>query len=194
MSPPPTLRAGEQASVGEQPYVAGLPDGITVENHREPHARQRYVWVRRGLLCCVAVLPLLALLNVFGQHPATSSTSGPVASLSVTAPTRLRSGLIFQVKAKVDAHRDIKQLQLDFDEGWWESMSVNSIVPEPEQATSAHGQVQLAYGKLEAGESLVARIYFQVNPTNVGKRREDVILADGETPLLTVHRSLTIFP
>jgi hypothetical protein len=165
-----------------------------LENHRELHGRQRYVWIRRGLLCCIAVLPLLALLNVFGQHPATSSASGPVASLSVTAPTRLRSGLIFQVKVKVEARRDIKQLQLDFDEGWWESMSVNSIVPEPEQEASKDGRVQLTYGKLEAGESLVSRIYFQVNPTNVGKRRENVILADGETPLLAVHRSLTIFP
>ena len=117
-----------------------------------------------------------------------------MASLSVTAPTRLRSGLIFQVKVKVEARRDIKQLQLDFDEGWWESMSVNSIVPEPEQEASKDGRVQLTYGKLGAGASLVSRIYFQVNPTNVGKRRENVILADGETPLLAVHRSLTIFP
>lgn len=177
-----------------QPPVVGPPDGITLENHRELHGRQRYVWVRRALLGAIAVLPLLALLNVFGQHPATSSASGPVASLSVTAPTRLRSGLIFQVKVKVDAHRDIKQLQLDFDEGWWESMSVNSIAPEPEQEASKHGHVQLTYGELQAGESLVSRLYFQVNPTNVGKRREDVILADGETPLLTVRRSLTIFP
>ena len=73
-------------------------------------------------------------------------------------------------------------------------MSVNSIVPEPEQETSKEGQVQLTYGKLPAGQSLVARIYVQVNPTNVGKRHENVTLADGETPLLTVHRSLTIFP
>lgn len=165
-----------------------------MENHGELRGRQRLVWVRRGLLCCTAALPLLALLNVFGQHPATSSATGPVASLSVTAPTRLRSGLIFQVKVRVVARRDIKQLQLDFDEGWWESMSVNSIAPEPEEESSKHGHVQLTYGKLEAGESLVSRIYFQVNPTNVGKRSEDVTLADGETPLLTVHRSLTVFP
>jgi hypothetical protein len=174
--------------------MAGLPDGITLENHRDLRGRQRYVWIRRGLLLTIAVLPLLALLDVFGQRPATSSASGPAASLSVTAPTRLRSGLVFQVEVKVDAHRDIKQLQLGFDEGWWESMSVNSIVPEPEQETSKQGKIQLTYGKLGAGESLTARLYFQVNPTNVGKRRENVTLADGETPLLTVHRSLTIFP
>ncbi len=174
--------------------MAEIPDGITFESHRDLRGRGRYVWLRRGMLCAIAVLPVLALLNVFGQHPATSSASGPAAALSVTAPSRLRSGLIFQVKVKVDARRDIKQLQLDFDEGWWESMSVNSIAPEPEQETSKDGRVQLTYGDLPAGESLVCRVYFQVNPTNVGERREDVTLADGETPLLTVHRSLTIFP
>jgi hypothetical protein len=174
--------------------VAGFPDGITLENHRDLHGRERYVWVRRGLLGCIAALPLLALLNVFGQHPATSSASSPAATLSVTSPTRLRSGLIFQVKLKVYARRDIKQLQLDFDEGWWESMSVNSIAPEPEEETSKHGHIQLTYGKLRAGESFVSRLYFQVNPTNVGNRSESVILADGETPLLRINRSLTIFP
>jgi hypothetical protein len=54
--------------------------------------------------------------------------------------------------------------------------------------------VVLSYGKLEPGESLTSWIYFQVNPTNVGKRRENVELDDGETPLLNIHRSLTIFP
>jgi hypothetical protein len=142
----------------------------------------------------MAVLPLLALLDVFGQRPSTSSANGPAASLGVTAPSRLRSGLVFQVKVNVDAHRDIKKLQLDFDEGWWESMSVNSIVPEPEEELSKNGQIQLIYGNLQSGESLVSRIYFQVNPTNVGKRRENVTVADGETPLVSIHRSLTIFP
>lgn len=171
-----------------------LPDGVSAEGHRDLGGRERYVWVRRGLICCIAVLPILALLNVFGQHPSTSLAGSPAATLSVTAPTRLRGGLIFQVRAKVSARREIKRLRLEFSEGWWESMSVNATVPEPEEAASKHGRIQLAYGSLSAGESLVARIYFQVNPTNVGKRREDVTLADGETPLLTIHRSLTIFP
>jgi hypothetical protein len=174
--------------------MADFPDGLSLERHRELAGRAGYVWVRRALLSCLAGLPILALLNVFGQHPVTSYATAKAVSVSVTAPSRLRSGLIFQVKVKVDARRDIKQLQLDLDEGWWESMSVNSTAPEPEEETSKHGQIQLTYGKLQAGESLVARIYFQVNPTNVGNRREDLTVADGETPLLIVHRSLTIFP
>jgi hypothetical protein len=173
--------------------VEQLPDGIELERHRDL-AGIRDSWGRRVLLCCIAVLPVLALLNVFGQHPSTSSAAGPVASLSVTAPTRLRSGLIFQVKVKVLAHRTIKQPEIVFDEGWWESMSVNSIEPEPSESSSKDGRVVLTYGKLEPGQSLVSWIYFQVNPTNVGKRNEGVELDDGETPLVSMHRSLTIFP
>ena len=178
----------------EESSMAVTPDGIALDKHRDLRGREGLIWVRRGLLCAIALLPILALLNVFGQHPATSAASGPAATLRVTAPTRLRSGLIFQLKTEVDAHRAIKQLRLDFDEGWWESMSVNSVAPEPEQETSKDGHLQISYGELQAGESFVARIYFQVNPTNVGERHANVILADGETPLLRVHRSLTIFP
>jgi hypothetical protein len=171
--------------------VSQPPDGIALGRNRD---LQRTPWVRRALLCCVAVLPALALLGVFGQDPSTTSAASPAASLSVTAPTRLRGGLIFQVRVKVVARREIKQLRLDFDEGWWESMSVNSIAPEPSSENSHDGQVVLSYGSLPAGKTLVCWIYFQVNPTNVGKRREDVALQDGSALLARVHRSLTIFP
>jgi hypothetical protein len=174
--------------------MTDVPEGLALERTRDLSGRAHHAFYRRSLLCLIAVLPVLALLNVFGQHPSTSEASGHVASLSVTAPTRLRSGLIFQVKVRVVAHREIKQPEIVFDEGWWESMSVNSIEPEPTESSSKDGRVELTYGKLSRGQSLVSWIYFQVNPTNVGKRRENVELDDGETPLASVHRSMTIFP
>jgi hypothetical protein len=174
--------------------MSQLPDGISLERNRDMAGHKAGPWVRRALLTCMAALPLLALLGVFGQHPSTSTAASPAASLSVTAPTRLRSGLIFQVRVKVLARREIKQLQLDFAEGWWESISVNSIVPEPSNENSHDGQVVLSYGDLPAGKALVLWIYFQANPTDVGKRREDVALLDGAQQLARVHRSLTIFP
>jgi hypothetical protein len=173
--------------------VAEPPEGISLERSRDL-AGARSPWVRRALLCGVGVLPVLALLNVFGQHPTTSSASSPAASMNVTAPARLRSGLIFQVRVQVSARRDIKELQLVFDKGWWESMSVNSLVPEPSQESSEEGKVVLTYGKLPAGQQHVNWIYFQVNPTNVAKRNENVELRDGSTPLLRIHRAITIFP
>lgn len=146
------------------------------------------------LLCLIAVLPLLALLNVFGQHPTTTTAANAAVSVHVTAPSRLRSGLIFQVRLSVTAHRDIKELEVVWDRGWWESMSVNSTVPEPSEESSSDGRVVFDYGPLGAGHTHVSWLYFQVNPTNVGKRQESIDVKDGETQLAHIGRSLTIFP
>lgn len=174
--------------------MADVPEGLVLERSRDLAGRIRYPYYRRLLLCAIAVLPLLALLGVFGQKPSTTTVNARAARLSVTAPERLRGGLIFQVRVEVLAHRNIHELQIVFDRGWWESMSVNSIVPEPSSETSQNGKVALSYGALPAGQSLTAWIYFQVNPTNVGKRRENVTIADGSMPLAELDRSLTIFP
>jgi hypothetical protein len=48
---------------------------LTVERNLDRVAAGR-VWDRRALLSLIAVLSVLALLNVFGQHP-TVSTADP---------------------------------------------------------------------------------------------------------------------
>jgi hypothetical protein len=68
------------------------------------------------------------------------------------------------------------------------------MAPNPTSQSNLNGRVVLSYNKLDAGHVLVVWIYFQVNPTNVGKRREDVELDDGTTHITAVHRSLTVFP
>jgi hypothetical protein len=45
-----------------------------------------------------------------------------------------------------------------------------------------------------AGRRYVLFMQFQVNPTNVGRRPQNVRLYDGETFLTTIHRRVTIFP
>ena len=73
-------------------------------------------------------------------------------------------------------------------------MSVNSLEPNPTDETSSNGRVVLTYNKLTAGDTLIVWLYFQVNPTNVGKRGEDIELNDGSQQITSIHRSLTIFP
>jgi hypothetical protein len=53
--------------------ASSLPDGLNVERNRDLSGRARHPQFRRALLCLVAMLPLLALLNVFGQRPTVSS-------------------------------------------------------------------------------------------------------------------------
>ncbi len=174
--------------------MTDVPEGVVLERSLDLAGRRHEPYIRRLLLCAIAVLPTLALLGVFGQKPSTATADARAARLSVTAPERLRSGLIFQVRVEVLAHRNVHELQISFDRGWWESMSVNSIVPEPSSEASQDGRVVLTYGALAAGQTTTAWIYFQANPTNVGKRRENVAISDGTQPLAELHRSLTIFP
>jgi hypothetical protein len=174
--------------------MAAPPDGITLERHRDLDGRSRHPLYRRALLLLIAALPVLALIGVFGQHSSTTTVGTGAASLSVTAPTRLRSGLIFQTRAEVIAHREIVQPELVFARGWWEAISVNSIAPEPSESSTVNGAVALTYGKLKAGQRLVVWIYQQVNPTTSGRRSADVELQDGSTPLAHINRKLTIFP
>lgn len=179
---------------GEAPHMAQLPDGITLERNRDMRGKLSSPIYRRVLLLAIAALPVLALIGVFGQRPVTSVAHAQALDVKVTAPTRLRSGLVFQLRVDVTAHRDIRELEAVFDRGWWESMSVNSIVPEPSEESSDDGRVVLDYGQLATGRRLTFWVYFQTNPTNVGEHREDVEIRDGHAPLVHVHRSITIFP
>ena len=157
-------------------------------------SRGRHPTYRRGFLALIALLPVLALLNVFGQDPSTSRSGSPAASLSVTAPARLRGGLLFQVRVEIVAHRNLSQAQLVMSRGWWQEMSVNSIEPQPSAESGSKRAVVLSYGSLKPGQSLAVWLYFQVNPTNVGTQTENLSLYDGGTPITGIHRSVTVFP
>jgi hypothetical protein len=174
--------------------VSRLPDGIVLTRDRDLAGRRSDFWVRRGLFLLLPLVVVLALLNVFGQRPATLSASAPAARIHVYGPTRVRSGDIFEARFDVVARRALKDAQLKLGSGWLESMSINSIEPQPDKETSDNGSLRLALGPLTAGESHLLFIYFQTNPTNVGHRTTPVDLYDGEEHLLHLDRSVTVFP
>lgn len=49
-------------------------------------------------------------------------------------------------------------------------------------------------GHVPAGQVVRYWIEFQVNPTTVGDRRQNVELDDGRKQILTAHRTLTVYP
>jgi hypothetical protein len=151
-------------------------------------------WIRRGVLLVLGLLVVAALLDRFGQHPVTSLAAAPAATLEVQSPQNLRGGLIFQARFTITARDRLAKPTLILQGGWFESMSVNSIVPDPPEQDSRDGRVHLSYAALPAGASRVIWIYFQVNPTNLGRRSADVVLADGDRSLATVRRSVTVWP
>jgi hypothetical protein len=170
------------------------PDKLNLSKHRDLKGRRNHPWFRRGLLALVVAFAVVALFNVFGQRPQTSRASVAAATLSVYSPLRVRGGLLYTTRFHVTAHQDLKNATLVLDPGWIEGMQVNSINPQPVNEGSRNGRLVLQLGHIPAGSSYIEFIEFQVNPTNVGHRSQDVELDDGNTFLLKIHRTITIFP
>jgi hypothetical protein len=174
--------------------MADAPDTIDVARDRDLRGRSWQIWVRRSLMSLVALVPIVALFNVFGQRPVTTQASAPKASLKVYGPTHLRGGLLYMTRFHITAHSDVKKAILILSPGWAEGITINTIAPSPISEGSANGRLTLELGHIPAGGSYLLFMHFQVNPTNVGHRAQDVTLADGSTALITLHRAVTVYP
>jgi hypothetical protein len=137
---------------------------------------------------------VLGLANVFGQRPTTHTVAGPRGSLSVYAPTKVRSGLYFEARFHVRATRELKDAQLVLESGWAEGVTINTIEPSPVGEASRDGKLVLDLGHVPEGQSYLLFAQMQVNPTNVGRRSQDVDLFDGDTRVAHLDRTITIFP
>jgi hypothetical protein len=174
--------------------MAGAPDAIDLRRHRDLEGRRWEQWVRRAILALVAVFVLAGLLNAFGQRPSTSAKDSRSAYLKVYAPTRVRGGLLFEARFTIEAHRDLQKATIVLSQGWLEGMTINTIEPSPVGEASRNGSLSLDLGHVPRGERHVLYMQFQVNPTNIGRRSADVELQDGERLLLSLHRTITVFP
>jgi len=170
------------------------PDTLTLTEHRDQRGRHSQKWGQRGALVLVAFIPLLALLNVFGQRPSTSTAATTAARLEVYAPVRVRSGLVYAARFRVDAVHELKKATLILAPGWAEQYTVNGISPQPVSEGSDDGKLLFDLGHVRRGEHYTLFVSLQVNPTNVGHRPQTVWLYDGTRRLLVVHRTITIWP
>jgi len=165
-----------------------------MKRNRDLAGRGWQRWIRRGLLALLFAVCLLGLLNVFGQRPRTASTATDRARLDLYAPAAVRGGLLFEARLTVHALRELKDARLVLDRGWSEGMTINTIEPSPVGEASRDGRLSFDLGHVPAGEQHVLYLQFQVNPTNVGSRSQDVELFDGDTHVLTRSHSIRVYP
>ena len=177
----------------ESGRVADTPDFLTLRRNRDRSGKTEIV-IRRALLGLVALLCLAGLANVFGQRPGSSTAAVSAASLKLYAPARVRSGLYFEARFTIDARQDLKDAQLLLDPGWIEGITINTIEPSPVGEASRDGKLALDVGHIPAGTTYLLFIQSQVNPTNVGRRSQDVALYDGDTFVTRIDRTITVFP
>ena len=174
--------------------MSSVPDGLTIERNRDLEGLDKRPWTRRALVVLLCVPLALALLNVFGQRPQTTEESVGDASLSIYAPERVRGGLNYEARFHIVAHSDLADARLVLDSNWAEGITINTIEPSPIGEGSHDGKLVLELGHVPRGEKYVLYIQSQVNPTNVGRRSQDVSLYDGKRLISTIDRRVTIFP
>ena len=119
--------------------MASAPETLTLKEHRDQRKRW-HRWVRRGFLLVLGLVLIAALANLFGQRPTTSTAAASAAQLQVYAPMRVRSGLVYAARFRIDARRSIKDALLVLDPGWAEQYTVNGLAPQP---VTERAQVQI---------------------------------------------------
>jgi hypothetical protein len=149
---------------------------------------------RRITMCLLAVVPLLALLDVFGQKPTSTIAATPRARMELIAPEAVRGGLFFQSRIEIHALDRIAHPRLILDEGWLEGMQVNSIEPAPGDEESRDGRLALSYTTLEKGDVLKVWLQFEVDPTRVGRQPYGLELDDDQERIAFIDHDLTVFP
>jgi len=171
-----------------------MTESLDLDRARDLNGRGRYLWLRRVLLCALAVVPVLALLNVFGQDSSNATATSPTASITVHSPERVRGGLLYEARFTIKAIQDIKQLTLVLSDGWAQGLTINTIEPSPSNETSDNGALSFQLGELKAGGVFVLHMEFQVNPTTVGSRKQEVEVDDGNAPVVSLTRNFAVLP
>ncbi len=170
------------------------PDQLDPRANRDREGTAWRAWARRFLLAAFALVSVLGLLDVFGQQPSTARAGGPSANVALQMPGAVRGGLIFQMRVTIEATKQIDSLRLVMDPSLYDGMTFNTMFPSAVAETDREGRPVYQYGTLPKGSRFVVWFQLQVNPTNIGRRGATVEVDDGTTPLVTVHRTLTVFP
>ena len=171
-----------------------VPDELTLRHNRDLVGREKRPYVRWALLSAIGLVVLLGAVNVFGQRPQTTAASANGVELEVYSPARVRGGLYYMSRFTIRATEEIENATLVLDPGWFEGITMNTAVPGPVGEASRDGRVAFELGHVPAGSKHILFLQFQVNPTEIGHRAQDVDLYDGETPLVHIDRGVTIFP
>jgi hypothetical protein len=173
--------------------VADIPDQLVLKIARDREGK-RDVVARRFLFSGLLFVLGLGLFNLFGQRPSTTVAEADAARIEVYAPERVRGGLFYEARFRIDARREVEEATLVLDPGWVEGITINTVEPAPVGEASRDGRLAFDLGRIPAGQKHVFFLQLQVNPTNVGHRSQDVRLYDGEELLATIDRSITVFP
>jgi hypothetical protein len=171
-----------------------LPDYLERSDHVDLHDRNVEPWFRRAGMLVLLGICALGLANVFGQHTHVLSVDSSAAKLTVETPGAARGGLIYQSIFTIEAHESLAEPTLQLEPGWFDGLTINTVQPDAVEWGQLDERNTLKLPAIEPGEKFVLRLQYQVNPTVLGRRSQEVALMDGDAELVRLDHAQTIFP
>jgi hypothetical protein len=169
-------------------------DQLQLARHRDMRGRRYSRPARTAARLALWVLPVLALLNVFGQRASTTAAAGAGGGLEVQVPHALRGGLIWQSTVTIRADQDLAAPRLVFSSDWLQGFTLNTVEPAPAGETADGTALAFDFDDMAAGDALRLVMQWQVNPTSAGGRDLDVTLKDGDRTIAIVRRDVRVWP
>lgn len=173
--------------------MASAPATLTLSRHRDRQGRPG-PWLRWMLIGLLAVIPICALLDIFGQRTVVSTATAPAARLTLFAPSSARGGLMYTAQFRIAARSELKNATLVLAPGWADQYTVNGTSPQPSSESSQNGKIAFSIGAIPQGQVYTEFVSLQINPINVGTHTQTVWLYDGKKQIAVIHHSITIWP
>lgn len=155
-------------------------------------------WHRHANPAAVLTLGLLlaaSLAGVFGGQPhPTRTINTSSAQITLELPERIRNGMFFEMRAKVETKRPFTDLTLAVSSTYWRDLTINSMIPGPAEEKSENGLYLFSYGPVDADQTLTIKIDGQINPPLFGGTKGDIMLMDGDAVIATIPVKMVVRP
>jgi hypothetical protein len=170
--------------------------GLSREFNLDLEGRALEPWIRRALLTLLALFVLGGLMSLMGQTPTTIRSEGERGAVSLTTPPTLRGGLMFQTKITIEAgpSAPLHSPELVLSKGFLDGLTLNTLEPGPAEEESDADHLTLTFPRLDPGKATTVWIDYQVNPTTVGARTQELALLDDGDPVADVALPVEVLP
>lgn len=155
-------------------------------------------WHRHANPAAVLTLGLLltaALAGAFGGQPhPTQTITTSSAEITLELPERIRNGMFFEMRAKVETKRPFSDLTIAVSSTYWRDLTINSMIPGPAKETAENGLYQFSYGPVDADQTLTIKIDGQINPPLFAGTEGDILLMDRDAVIATIPVKMVVLP
>jgi hypothetical protein len=167
------------------------PEGI-VDDHARPVAG----WRRHASPASAVIFGAVVVLGLFGVlgHEREWEASSGGASLTVHMPEVIRNGEFLEMRITVAAEEPIHELVIGIDQGLWEDLTINTMIPAATDETSENGEFRFTFAQLAANTQFLFKVDAQINPDILGGNEGMVTAYDGDVALVETRIEYGVLP